>query len=276
LQLPVAPVGVLAIELGQAREAARRPEAALQVAHRRLYRSLLARRLGRTGRRVEAVVPAQVQETPIPDDLLPLAACDDRAQVVVDALAGDAAEDLEGADVALEEGLERQVEAEVRGLRARVGGGGDERVQAPLATVDPRPRRHLRPVELQHLPGPIAAALRRARRPRAQLAQPTLDEVDRAGVAVLLAQELRRPRSLDPRPLLEEPPQDGLERIELRARTRSPVARRLVTAGESGDRAPVDAEPHGDLPLRHPVGRQCPHPRPLQRASHLLPPRSTS
>src|SRR5206468_701305 len=83
----VAPVGVQTVELAQRAEAARRPEAGLQVAHRRLDRALLARRCRRTGVRVEGVVAAQVQEALIPDDLVTLAAGNDRAQVVVHALA---------------------------------------------------------------------------------------------------------------------------------------------------------------------------------------------
>src|SRR5439155_25353872 len=79
----VAPVGVLAVELAQRAEAARRPEARLQVAHRRLDRPLLPRRRWRTRGRVEGVVAAQVQEALIPDNLVALASGYDRALIVV-------------------------------------------------------------------------------------------------------------------------------------------------------------------------------------------------
>jgi hypothetical protein len=46
---------------------------------------------------VEAVVTAQVQEAPIPDHFVALATRDDRAQVVVDALAGHPAQPLQRA-----------------------------------------------------------------------------------------------------------------------------------------------------------------------------------
>src|SRR5712691_6246683 len=93
----LAPLGVLTVELAQRAEAARRPEARLQVAHRRLNRALLARRRRRAGGGVESVVAAQVQEAPIPDDLGLLAAGDDRTHVVVDALTRHALEPLERA-----------------------------------------------------------------------------------------------------------------------------------------------------------------------------------
>src|SRR5204862_8332758 len=64
----VAPVGVQTIELAQRAEAARRPEARLEIAHRRLDRALLPRRRRRTGVRVEGVVAAGVQEALRPDD----------------------------------------------------------------------------------------------------------------------------------------------------------------------------------------------------------------
>jgi len=106
---PVAPVDVLVVELAQAAETASRPEAGLEVTHGRLDRALLARRRRRAGAGVKRVVAAQMQEALIPDDLLPLAPGDDRAQVVVDALARHAAEKLEGAHVPLEKRLQRQI-----------------------------------------------------------------------------------------------------------------------------------------------------------------------
>jgi hypothetical protein len=51
---------------------------------------------------VEGILAAQVQEAPIPDHLVLLATGDDRAQVVVDALARHALEPLERAHVTLE------------------------------------------------------------------------------------------------------------------------------------------------------------------------------
>ena len=69
---------------------------------------------------MEGVVAAQVQEARIPDDLVALAAGDDRAQVVVDALARHALQPLEGARVPLQKRLDRHLEREEGGLRARV------------------------------------------------------------------------------------------------------------------------------------------------------------
>lgn len=59
---PVAPGRVDVIELGQLREAPRRPEPGLQVADRALDRALLAWRLGRAGVRVKGEVAAQLRE----------------------------------------------------------------------------------------------------------------------------------------------------------------------------------------------------------------------
>jgi len=128
--------------------------------------------------RVEGVVAAQVQEARIPDHLLARASSNDRAQVVVHALARHALEPLEGARVTLEEGLDRHLEGEEGRLRARVGQRGDERIHAPLAAGELRPGRHLRPVQLHDLPRPVARPLRRPHHRRAQLAQPTADDVD--------------------------------------------------------------------------------------------------
>jgi hypothetical protein len=46
-------------------------------------------------------------------------------------------------------------------------------------------------------------------------------------------------------------------------------ARRLSARKHPCHRTPVDPQPARDLPLRQPVRRQRPHPRPLQRAPHL-------
>src|SRR5438874_763487 len=67
---PVAPVDVLIVEPAEIRDPARRPETALQVTHAGLDRALLPRCRRRARGRVETVMPAQVQETRIPDDLL--------------------------------------------------------------------------------------------------------------------------------------------------------------------------------------------------------------
>ena len=102
--------------------------------------------------------------------------------------------------MALEERLERHVEAEVRGLRARIGQRPDQGIDASLAAFDPRARGELCPVQLQHLAGAVAGALRRALARWAQRAQAPLDDVDRALIAVL-AQDLGHARGLDLRPL---------------------------------------------------------------------------
>jgi hypothetical protein len=70
---------------------------------RALDRSLLARSLGRGGRRVKGVVAAQLREPLIPGDdgsiADALALGDRRAEVVVDALARNPAQPIERADV---------------------------------------------------------------------------------------------------------------------------------------------------------------------------------
>jgi hypothetical protein len=217
---------------------------------------------------MEGVVAAQVQEPRVPVHDVAFAPCDDRAQVVVDALARGAAEPLEQPRMALEKRLERHVEREVRRLRARVGQRADQRVDAPLAPGDPWPGRHLRPVELEHLAGAVAGALRRPLGRRPQLAQAAIDDADRAVVAAL-AQELGHPRRLDLRPLLEHTPQERLKRVELRALARAAVARRLIRVEQAADRAPVNPKPPRKLALRQPVRRHRIRLRPLQRAPHL-------
>jgi hypothetical protein len=251
----VAPVDVLPLELTQIGETARWPEAALEVAHPRFDSALLARTRRRARARVEAVVAAQVQEAVTPDHLITLAASDDRAQVVVDALARHTAQPLERAHVPLEKRLERQVEREERRLRTRVRQRRNQRVHPPLPPRHGRPGRHLAPIELQHLPRPIARPLRRPHRRRPQLLQASLHQPHRAGVAVVVAENLRQPRRLDTRPLLEQPPQHRLQRIELRPGRRPPIMRRLITPRQPGDRAPVDPQPLCDLALRDPVRR---------------------
>jgi hypothetical protein len=63
---------------------------------------------------MEGVVAPEREEPLVPGDLVAVAARDRRAQVVIDALARDAAEPVEDADVALQEALGGQI-AEVRG-----------------------------------------------------------------------------------------------------------------------------------------------------------------
>ena len=87
--------------------------------------------------RVEGVTATQVQEARVPDDLVALTAGDDRAQVVVDALARDALQPLERAGVAFEERLDRHLERKERGLRTRVRKRGNQRVDTPLPPRDP-------------------------------------------------------------------------------------------------------------------------------------------
>jgi hypothetical protein len=176
----------------------------------------------------------------------------------------------------LQERLDGHLQREEGGLRAGVRQRRDQRVDAPLATNDERSGRHLRPVDLQHLPRPIAGPLRRPHRPRPQLAQPLLHQPQRAAVAIVVAQDLRQPRRLDLRPLLEQSPQHRLQRIKLRARRGAPGPRRLHAREQPSDRPPVDPLPGRDLPLRDAIRRQRPHLRPLQRAPHLRTSRSTS
>src|SRR5919202_5742204 len=86
----IAPVAVLLVEIGERGDPPCRPEARLEMAHRALDRPLLARRLRRAGGGVEGVVATQVQKARVPVDDLALAPRNDRAQVVVDALADHA------------------------------------------------------------------------------------------------------------------------------------------------------------------------------------------
>jgi hypothetical protein len=162
----VAPIGVLAVELVQLGEATSGPKASLEVTHRRFDRALLARRCRRARRRVEAVMAAQVQEAAIPNHLVAVAAGDNRAQVVVDALARHPTQPLERAHVPLKKRLDRHLQREERRLRARVRQARDQRVHPPLTSGHQRSGRHLAPVELQHLPRPVAGPLRRPHRRR--------------------------------------------------------------------------------------------------------------
>src|SRR6266536_2908846 len=97
-----------------------------------------------------------------------------------------------------------------------------------------------------------------------------------SAVAVVVAQDLRQPRRLDLRPLLQQPPQQRLQRIQLRPRRRPPIPRRLVARQKPRDRPPIDPQPPRYLPPRDPIRRQRPHLCPLQRAPHLRTSRSTS
>jgi hypothetical protein len=223
---------------------------------------------------VKGVVAAQLREPLVPvDHVAPavdaLAARDGRAQVVIDALARDTAEPLECADMPLQEGLDRRVEGEVRGRRPRERQREHQRVNAPLPAGDPRPRRHLGPIDLQHLPRPIARPLRRPLRPRPQQRQAPADQIDRPRVAMLVAQDLRHPRRLDVLPVGDQPAKHRLERVEHRPRRRPRIARRLARLDHPLDRPPIDSKPPGDLALRHPVRGHRLDLSPLQRASHL-------
>src|SRR5713226_5662901 len=144
-----------------------------------------------------------------------------------------------------------------------------------LPPGDARPRRHLGPVEPQHLSGPVTRALGRAHARRTQATQMLAHQSLRAAEAVLETQDLGDSRRLDLRPLLDEPAQDGLERVELRAERRTAIVRRLVATRKPYHGAAIDPQPPRDLPLRKPLRHQRPHLRPLQHAPHLLPPRST-
>jgi len=155
--------------------------------------------------------------------------------------------------VALEEGLERHVEGEVRRLGAREGQGAHERVDPPLAAGDPRPARQLSPVELHDLAGAVAGALGRSLDRRTQLSKAALDDVDRALIAVL-AQDVGHPRCLDRRALFEHLDQHRLEGIELGPLRRATVARWLVCLEHPSHGAAVDPEPGGDLTLRDALG----------------------
>ena len=99
---------------------------------------------------------------------------------------------------------------------------------------------------------------------------PLADQIDRAHIAVVVAQDLRHPRRLDLRPPLQQPADHRLQRIQHRARRRALITRRLARLGQPLDRPPVDPQPPRDLALRHPVGRHRPHLCPLHRAAHLL------
>ena len=65
---------------------------------------------------------------------------------------------------------------EVRRLRARVRQRPNQRVDTPLLAGDLRSRRHLHPIELQHLPRAVASPLRRPLRRRAQPLQARLHQ----------------------------------------------------------------------------------------------------
>ena len=278
---PVTPAGVDVVELGQIREPPRRPEPRLVIADGALDRPLLPRRLGRAGVRVEGVVAAQLREPRIPvDDLTAvdaLAAGDRRPEVVIDTLARNAAQPLERPDMALQKGLDRHVEREVRRRRPRERQRADQRVDAPLPAGDPRPRRHLSPIDLQHLPRPIARLLRRPLRPRPQHRQPLADQINRPAVAVLIAQDLGHPRRLDLRPPLEQPAQHHrLQRIQHRPRRRPRIARRLRRLDQLRRRPPVDPQPPCDLASSrpHPRPSPSPQPTPTRCAPPSPPPRS--
>jgi hypothetical protein len=154
-----------------------------------------------------------------------------------------------------------------------------ERILAEFHSGRPNPRppsaaasspRHLRPVELQHLAGAVAGPLGRPHRRQSQLAQPPLDQVDRAVVAVLLAQELRRPRRLELGHSSSSRRSTCSKGSNLEPAGAPPVAGRLLAPRQPRHRPPIYLKLPRDLTLRGPVRRQRPHLRPLHRAPHLL------
>ena len=172
--------------------------------------------------------------------------------------------------MALDERLDGQIEAEVGGRGSRVGERADQGIDAALATVDPRPGRHLGPVDLHHLSGPVAGALGRTLGAWTDRRQALSDQVDRALVAVLVAEQLGHPRRLDLGPFGDQLADHRLERIEHRARRLAVVAGWLARFGQPLDSARIDPEPLCDLTSRDAVGLQRPHLGPLHRAAHLL------
>jgi hypothetical protein len=98
--------------------------------------------------------------------------------------------------------------------------------------------------------------------------QALLDQIDRPLIA-RVAQDLRHPRRVDLRPLLQQPPHHRLQRIEHRPRRLTPITRRVGRLNEPPDRAPVNPQPRRDLTLRDPIRSQRPDLRPLHRAAHL-------
>jgi hypothetical protein len=268
----VTPIGIDRVKLGQRPEAPRRPKARLGVPNRALHRSLLTRRRRRASRRVKSVVAAQLQKPRVPRHDVAVTPCDRRTQVVIDALTRNAAQPRQRADVPLQEGLDRHVKGEVRRRRTRIGQRADQRVNTALTPGDLRARRHLRPVDLQHLAGPVARALRRTHLPRAHRRHPLAHQIDRPAIAIVLAQNLRHARSLNLRPPIDQPANDRLERIKHRSRRRALIPRRLNRCDQPTNRPPIDPQPRSDLALRDPVRRHRSDLRPLHRAAHLPPP----
>ena len=216
---------------------------------------------------------AQLREPRVPvDDLAALdalAPSDRRLEVVVDALARNAAHPSERADVSLQKRLDRHIEREVRRRRPRERQREHQRIDAALSAGDPWPRRHLAPIDLQHLPRPITRPLRRPLASRPQRREPLANKIDRARIAVLLAQDLRHPRRLDVLEVRDQIAQHRLQRIEHRARRRPRIARRLGRRDQPRRRPPVDPQPPRDLARRDPVRGHRLDLRPLQRAAHL-------
>ena len=122
----------------------------------------------------------------------------------------------------------------------------------------------------QHLTRPIAGPLRRPRSRRPKLTQPPRDQISRAVVAVLVAQQLGHPGCLDLRPLLEQTTQHRLERIELRGRRRSPITRRLLAPRQPGNRPPIN--PPADARSPAPRPRPAPTPAPAPTPTRSAPP----
>ncbi len=108
----------------------------------------------------------------------------------------------------------------MRGLRPRERQRRDQRIDATLDPLDPRPSRHLRPFELHHVPRPIARPLRRPLHPRPQPRQPAPNQIHRPPIAMLLPEQLSQPRRLDLRPLLQHLPDHPHQPIKLRPRRR--------------------------------------------------------
>jgi hypothetical protein len=163
----------------------------------------------------------------------------------------------------------RHVERELRRRRPGERQRADQRINAALPTGDPRPGRHLGPIDLQHLPRPIAGLLRRPLRAWPQSREPLADQIDRPAVAVVIAQDLRHPRRLDVRPIRQQPTHDRFQGIQDRTRRRPRIPRPLRRLDQPLHRPPVDPQPPRDLALRHAIRGHRPHLSPLQRAAHL-------
>ena len=100
----------------------------------------------------------------------------------------------------------RQIKAEVGRRSAPERQARDQRVDGPLTAGDLRSRRRLGPIELQHLPRPIAGRLHRPHLARAHPRQALLDQVDRPRIAVVLRRISVTRGALNLRPLPQQTP----------------------------------------------------------------------